>query len=176
MKFRRISAVAAAGVTAVGLLVGVIGGGTASAGLMTPTPLCIDNSTVGNVCLDNLGTGNNTGWSAFNSAEVEWSYPNNKTLTGAIVSNAATCLQLNASGGDIVRQAVCNGDDAEMWTNFANPKTGRTEFLSFWGVSDDGGTLLCLSEDYNNGDRLVKADPCSPGGGSNFWYQQFGTS
>lgn len=141
---------------------------------MTPTPLCIDNGTLGNVCLFNTGAGNNAGWSALQSAQVEWTYPNTDNQTTGIVSNANTCLQVNASAGDLVRLAACNGDDAEMWTNNYNPVTKRTEFVSWWGLFDDGGAILCLSEDYNNGNRLVKADPCQPGGTTNYWYQQFG--
>jgi hypothetical protein len=177
MKLGRLSAIAVAGVMAVSPLVGVAGAGTASAALMVPTRLCIDSTTVGNVCLYNSGTvGNRAFWSAQQSPQVEWTYPNSDGATGAIVSSSNTCLQINASDSNFVRYATCNGDDAEKWINWYNPDTGRTEFVSYWAVFDSSDGFLCMSEDYNGGNRYVKADPCSPGGGTNYWYQQFGTT
>jgi hypothetical protein len=64
-------------------------------------------------------------------------------------------LPVNRRAGDLVRLATCNGDDAEMWTNNYTPVTKRTEFVSWWGLFDDGGAILRLSEDYNNGNRLA---------------------
>jgi hypothetical protein len=177
MKLGRLSAMATAGVMAVGALVGLAGAGTASAALMVPTRLCIDSTTDGNVCLYNSGTvGNTAFWSAQQSPQVEWTYPNSDGAIGAIVSSSNTCLQINASDSDFVRYATCNGDDAEKWINRHNPITGRTELVSYWSEFDSSGSLLCMSEDYNGGNRLVKADPCIPAGGTNYWYQQFGTS
>lgn len=80
------------------------------------------------------------------------------------------------SDSDFVRYATCSASDSEKWINWYNPSTGRTEFVSYWNLHDNDGCFLCMSEDYNGGNRLVKADPCSPGGGTNYWYQQFGTS
>jgi len=179
MKLGRISALAVAGVMAVGALAGIAGAGTASAALMVPTRLCIDSTSVGNVCLYNPGSagiGSRAFWSALQSSAVEWTYPNSDGATGAIVSSSNTCLQINASDSDFVRYATCSASDSEKWINWHNPSTGRTEFVSYWNLYDNDGHFLCMSEDYNGGNRLVKADPCSPGGGTNYWYQQFGTS
>jgi hypothetical protein len=179
MKLGRLSAMAAAGVMAIGAFAGVTGAGTASAALMIPTPLCIDSTTVGNVCLYDPGAdgiGDRAFWSALQSPQVEWTYPNSNGAVGALVSSSNTCLQINASDSNFVRYATCNGDDAEKWINYYNPDTGRTEFVSYWALYDSSDGFLCMSEDYNGGNRYVKADPCSPGGGTNYWYQQFGTS
>jgi hypothetical protein len=81
---------------------------------------------------------------------------------------AATIV--GAAGEDyLVRAAPCVGDTAEEWKNYYNPKTHRTEFASVWAQE-----ALCLSYDAD-GDT-VYADPCTPGGGSSYWYQQWGSS
>jgi hypothetical protein len=179
MKPSRLSVMIATGTMAVGALVGIAGARTASAALMIPTPLCIDSSTDGNVCLYNPGTaglGDRAFWSAQQSPQIEWTYPNTSGAIGEIVSSSNTCLQLNNSDSNFVRYATCTGDNAELWNNIYNPVTGRTEFFSEWALYNGSEGYQCLSEDYNGGNRLVKADPCDPGGITNYWYQQFGTT
>jgi hypothetical protein len=180
MKLGRISVLAVAGVMTVGALVGIAGAGKASAALMTPTPLCIDSTSVGNVCLYDAGSagfGSRAFWSAISPGK--WTYPNSDGAFGRITSNSNYCLQINHSDSNFVRYATCSTSDSELWINYYNPSTRRTEFVSYWNLFDNDGNFLCMSEDYNGGNRLVKADPCTPGGGTggtSHWYQQFGTT
>ena len=180
MKPRRLSVMIATGTMAVGALVGVAGARTASAALMIPTPLCIDSSTDGNVCLYNPGTaglrrpgilvGSAVAADRVDVPEHQWRHRRN------CIEPPNTCLQLNNSDSNFVRYATCTGDNAELWNNIYNPVTGRTEFFSEWALYNGSEGYQCLSEDYNGGNRLVKADPCDPGGITNYWYQQFGTT
>lgn len=170
---------AAVFIITVSTFAGVVGTSTASAYTTTPTPLCVDSSTVGNVCIVNANALNIR---AFWSIETEspWYYQNTQYQWGTIESGSGDvlCLQINNSDSNFVRYANCSTSDSEKWINYYNPNTHRTEFVSYWALHDSNPNLgyLCLSEDYNGGNRLVKADPCSPGGGTNYWYQQFGTS
>jgi hypothetical protein len=157
---------------------GVVGTSTASAYTSTPTPLCVDSSTYGNVCIFNANSlGIRASWSI--ETESPWYYPNTRYETGTIKTGSGDilCLQINNSDSNFVRYANCSTSDSEKWINYYNPVTHRTEFVSYWALNDASPqSFLCLSEDYNGGNRLVKADPCDPGGNSNYWYQQFGTS
>jgi hypothetical protein len=177
MKFGRLSVMAAVFIMTAGIFAGVVGTSTASAYTSNPTPLCIDSSTVGNDCIYNANVLN---YRAFWSIETisTWYYPNTNYETGAIKSGSGDvlCLQINNSDSNFVRYANCSASDSEKWINYYNPHTHRTEFVSYWALYDSTYGYLCLSEDYNGGNRYVKADPCSPGGGTNYWYQQFGTS
>jgi hypothetical protein len=183
MKFRRITVIAAATAMAVGALVGVAGTGTASAA--TPTRLCVDDGTSGNFCA--LGGIGQYGVEMFyqspgSQGYSDWNYPTsiypNAGDTGGIAESGTNmCLQIDAGSSpvDIIRLTACNGDDAEKWVSYYNPKSHRAEFQSYWAYHDHNATSLCMSFDITDG-LLLRADPCQPGGGSNNWYQQFGTS
>jgi hypothetical protein len=183
MKLRRISVIATTAAMAVGALVGVAGTGTASAA--SATRLCVDDGSAGNFCA--IGGLGQYGVSMYYQSPGSggyslWNYPTsiypNAGDTGGIAESGTNeCLQVDAgsSPADMIRLAACNGDDAEKWVSYYNPKSHRAEFQSYWAYHDDGGTSLCMSFDILDGD-LLRADPCQPGGGTNYWYQQFGTS
>jgi ricin-type beta-trefoil lectin protein len=164
-------------------LVGIVGTGTASAS--TGTRECIDNSTGRYCAVTGLGQWNleMSFQSPGSLAYSLWNSPNtiypNAGSTGTIRENGGTgmCMQIDhaSSPPNMVRMATCNGDDAEKWTDYYNTATRRTEYQSYWAYHDDGATSLCLSFDIADGD-VIRADPCLPGGGTSYWYQQWGTS
>jgi hypothetical protein len=171
MKLSIISAIAAASV----MLVGAIGSGSGSASAAAPTYLCVDGNGI--LCIGEQGS------DLANPADValdmdnynlatyliKWSHPSVSGTTGEIEDPYGFCLQVAADEDYLVRAAPCVGDTAEEWKNYYNPNTHRTEFASVWAQE-----ALCLSYDAD-GDT-VYADPCTPGGGSNNWYQQWGSS
>src|ERR1700722_4868370 len=171
MKLSIISAIAAASV----MLIGATGAGSAS--VATPTYLCIDGTSNGTLCIGEQGSDlanpadvaldmNNYNLSTY---LIKWSHPTVSGTTGEIEDPYGFCLQVAADEDYLVRAAPCVGDTAEEWKNYYNPKTHRTEFASVWAQE-----ALCLSYDAD-GDT-VYADPCTPGGGSSYWYQQWGSS
>jgi hypothetical protein len=189
MKLRALSTVIAASIMTTGTFIGITGG-TASA---TPSSaLCIDQSGVGAYCAYGLST-SQFGVIMSPYYSTQWTYPKSPyqddyysvpANTGYIQEGGTDCLQLDEADYQVVRLTPCANDDADMWENWYNPTTGRTEFVS----EDyyDGSYDLCLSFDESGSDvpnaniiDFIKADPCIPGGGSggtSHWYQQWGTS
>ena len=142
MKLRsgRVSAIAA-GVLALSALTGVTAGAPASASPYTP--LCLQgDGTKG--CLIGLGAGQ-----FVNLSELEpgvtitnWIYPNSNGATGQIQqANTDLCLQDDAVGTmgipNVVREAACNGDEAEQWANVYNAGTQSTEFVNLYVLYDE---------------------------------------
>jgi hypothetical protein len=90
--------------------------------------------------------------------------------TGYIAEAASSeCLQIDEADYRVVRLAQCVGDEAEMWENWYNPMTKRTELVSEYYY--DGLNSLCLSFDASGtdvptaaGTDFLRADPCVPGG------------
>ncbi len=178
---------------AITALVAVTAGGASAA---TDTRLCIDSPSGSRFCaLDptDIGATSQYGVVMAQGIGSEWVYPNtpannsptNSSNTNYIVEAAtSSCLQVNADGGYVVRLAPCIGDEAESWTNYYNPTTHRTEFVS--AINFGNASPLCLSFDASGTDvpgsksgDILRADPCIPPGYASFtsyWYQQWGTS
>lgn len=192
MKPGRTSAMAAAGVMALGTLIGVTGAGTASAA--SYTHLCSDDqpglgdvtyTPYENYCADSaLGVDDYVLADAPSTTSLtNWTYPNTVGATGAIrqADNVNYCIQVDASapdglGGYYVRGASCVGDSAEEWTNVYNSYYGRTVFESLYNSG------LCLAVNPSGepdviGDYpVLDADPCTDANDTMPWEQLWGSS
>jgi hypothetical protein len=71
------------------------------------------------------------------SQRTAWHESN--TASGQISTTGNLCMQLNDAGGDVVREATCNGDLAEQWENVYDPQAKRTQFRSLWADQNMGG-------------------------------------
>jgi hypothetical protein len=198
---RKIIPVTAAGIMAAAVLIGATGGpASASSG---DSELCINPPDSSPYCAfdpEDIGLTSQYGVIMDQTDGSEWVYPTTSyTIAGySTSSNTGSiseppgglgCLQIDQSDSDVVRFATCDADDAEMWINYYNSTTQRTEFVSAYYYPSDtsAGQYLCLSFDESGTDvrgategDIPRADPCNPPDTgftpTNYWYQQWGTS
>lgn len=142
MKLRsgRVSAIAA-GVLALSALTG--GTAAAPASAASYTHLCLQGQTTSG-CLIGLGAGKFVSLSGIEPgvAITNWIYPDSNGAMGQIQqANTDLCLQDDAVGTDgvtnVVREAACNGDEAEQWENAYNTGAKSTEFISLYVLYDE---------------------------------------
>lgn len=180
MIFGKLSAALMVGAIAVGSIIGAPGISKASPTGIKPASLtkykylctfAASNGT-GSICAYAAGA-NPIRMISKVSSTTNWFYPEQGDSANNIKqANTTDCMELNTSDYT-VKEAGCNGNDEEVWVAKYNSSTGRTEFYSAWGVANQNRDL-CLS--YDKDDAILKADPCTPGGGTSYWYQQFAAS
>jgi hypothetical protein len=136
----RVSAIAA-GVLALSVLTGVTAAAPASAA--SYTYLCLQGQGSSG-CLLGLGAGDFVSLSGVEPgvAITNWVYPNSNGAMGQIQqANTDLCLQDDAVGAmgvpNAVREAACNGDEAEQWANVYNAGTKSTEFVNLYVLYDE---------------------------------------
>ncbi len=172
MKPGRTSTAAAAGVLALGALFGISSAGPAVAA--SYTHLCVDRNGE-SLCAYAKGSEQpveviyepSTG-----SSTTNWVYPNRNGSSGTISqANTSRCMQINHSGGDVVREAPCSdGGTPETWIN--KSVNGRTEFLSAWADAYYGDQE-CLTWVDNSAVSEAYVLPCADNGSA---YNGWGTS
>lgn len=175
MKPGRTSATAAAGVMALGALIGISSAGTAAAAAPW-SHLCVDRDGE-SLCAHSNGSEQpvsvifepTTG-----SSTTNWVYPTGNGNRGYISqANTTLCMQVNHDGGDVVREAPCSdGGSPETWINQYDAATGRTEFLSVWADAYYGDKE-CLTWVDNLVVSEAYVEPCDTVGAI---YHDWGTS
>lgn len=155
----RTSAIAAAGLLALSAPFGISSAGPAAAA--SYTHLCVDRKGE-SLCAWANGSEQPVGViyePATGSSTTNWVHPTTNGATGSISqANTSLCMQINHNGGNVVREAPCDGGTPELWTNkYVN---GRTEFLSVWADNYYGGQWCLTWEDNLNGSEAY-VDPCA---------------
>ena len=174
MKRRRTSAMAAAGVMALGALFGISSAGSAVAAAAPYSHLCVDRDGE-SLCAWANGSEQPVGVlyePSTGTSTTNWVYPTSVGGSGGTISQADTtlCMQIDHDGGDVVREAPCSdGGTPETWVNQYDAAAGRTEFLSVWADDYYGGQWCLTWEDNLTGSEAY-VTPCADYGSAyNGW-------
>lgn len=113
---------------------------TAEPASASTSKLCLSGEAATSVCLFSNGVNQNVTMDY--PSYSTWTYPG--TGQNGAIKSGGLCLQLNNSGGNIVRMATCNGDQAEQWANVYDSAGKRTWFESLWANENLGEGAMCL--------------------------------